>query len=111
MEFGMLSDQCEKMLIRGVKSHFGQSASAIMVSETTDNPYLQLKVELSLYNFVQLRIFVEKRTIFYSINQSGVQFPLFKIELNQKLFIDSLPDLEKEVRLRIPDKYLKAKGY
>lgn len=107
----MNSDTCERILIEGLKSYFASSANGLLVKAASNQPFLQIEVELILYNFMRISIFVEKHTIFYSISQSGAQLPLFKIELDKKLFIDSLPDLEKEVRLRIPDKYLKAKGY
>ena len=111
MEYFMQSEILEDKLIEILDSHFGQAVNDFVVKESSDIPALQLVIEMSLYNYFVVRAFVEKRTISLSILQSGFQFKLFSISMIDES-IDSIPaKLEEEVRLRIPDKYLTAKGW
>lgn len=107
----MLTDNLEDVLIDKLSAHFKGAAKDYVVKESTDIPFLQLIIELTVYNYYVIRVSAEKSTIFFSILQSGYQLPLFNIQLSDSELQKAPLTLEKEVRLRIPDKYLQAKGW
>lgn len=107
----MRSDDLEDALIKKLSEHFKEAAKDYVVKDSTETPFLQLTIEMTLFNYFVVRVMVEKNTVFFSIVQSGVQLPLFKSELSDS-GLDAAPSvLDSEIRLRIPDKYLRAKGW
>jgi hypothetical protein len=111
MEFGMRSDDLEDILIEKLVERFKNAAKDFAVKESTDTPYVQLTIEMSLYNYFVVSCKIERNTMFFSILQSGFQLPLFKVALSDSELNLVTATLEQEVRLRIPDKYLKEKGW
>lgn len=107
----MRSDDLEDALIESLDEHFKDAVRNYVVKESTDNPFLHLIVEMTLYNYFVVRATVEKNTIFFSIVQSGFQLHLLKAPLSDSNLKTVRAALDQEVRLRIPDKYLQAKGW
>lgn len=107
----MRSDDLEDVLIDKLDEHFKGAVKDYVVKESTDTPFLQLTLEMTLYNYFVVRVTVEKNTMFFSVVQSGFLLQLFNSQLSDSE-INTFPSkLEKEIRLRIPDKYLQAKGW
>ncbi len=111
MEFCMQSNDLEDVLINRLDQHFKAAVKDFVVQEATDVPFLQLTIEMTLYNYFVLRVTVEKNTMFFSIVQSGFQLQLLKFSVSENNLKLAPQLLEEEVRLRIPDKYLQAKGW
>lgn len=111
MEFVVQSKEVENFIIENLIEYFKDKVADFTVKESADIPYLQLKIECSFYNFYVIRFLVEKGTLFISISQSKYQFDLMKLTFKSELFYKVLEDLESELQLRIPDKYLSAKGW
>lgn len=107
----MRSDDLEDVLIEKIDDYFKGGAKDYVIKESTDTPFLQLTMELTLYNFFVIRVAIEKSTMFFSIVQSGFLLPLFKKSLSESGLNEAPIILDEEVKLRIPDKYLKAKGW
>ena len=107
----MRSDDLEDALIDELDRHFKDAVKDYVVKESTDTPFLQLILEMTLYNYFVVRVAIEKNTMFFSIVQSGFQLQLFKAPLSDEEMKVAPASLDKEVRLRIPDKYLQAKGW
>ena len=107
----MRSVDIEDALIKEMESYFETSAKDYVVKKSTDIPFLQLTLEITLYNYVVIRATIEKETMFFSINQSGYQLPIMNCPLSVTSLSNTIYQLDQEVRLRIPDKYLNAKGF
>jgi len=107
----MRSDDLEDFLIEKLDEHFKDAVKDYVVKESTDNPFLQLTIEMTLYNYFVVRVAIEKNTMFFSIVQSGFQLQLLKVPLSDSELRVAPAALDQEVRLRIPDKYLQAKGW
>lgn len=107
----MQNDDLENALIDELDNHFKDAVKDYVIKESTDTPFLQLILETTLYNYFVVRVAIEKNTIFFSIVQSGFQLQLFKAPLSDGELKAVPALLDKEVRLRIPDKYLQAKGW
>ena len=107
----MRSDDLEDALIKVLNQHFNNAVKDYVVKESTGVPFLQLAIEMTLYNYFVVKVTIEKNTMFFSIVQSGFQLPLFKAPLSDSEINLAPATLDKEIRLRIPDKYLQAKGW
>ncbi|AZQ12302.1 hypothetical protein [Shewanella khirikhana] len=107
----MRSDDLEDVLIEKLDEHFKTAVKDFVVKESTDTPFLHLTIEMTLYNYFVVRLAIEKNTLFFSIVQSGFQLQLFKTSLSSEDLRAAPSILDKEIRLRIPDKYLQAKGW
>ncbi len=107
----MYGKKWEDTLIGALDQHFKKAARDYVVKESTDTPTLQIVIEMTLYNYYVIRLFVDKSTVFCSIIQSGFQFPLIKSPLQESELQVMAQRLEHEVKLRIPDKYLAEKGW
>jgi frataxin-like iron-binding protein CyaY len=107
----MQSDHIEDLVIDNIKNHFGNAVKDFVIKSSTDIPFTNIVIEMSLYNYCVININVEKSTIFASIMQSGFHFSIFKDQLTESNLLQLPKHLEHEIKLRIPDKYLKAKGW
>lgn len=107
----MLSNQLEDILIENIDQQFKDAARDYVIKESTDTPFLQVTLEMTLYNYFVVRASIEKNTIFFSIIQSGFQFSLLDAPLSESSLKKALSNLSHEIKLRIPDKYLEAKGW
>ena len=107
----MRSDNLEDASIKILNQHFNNAVKDYVVKESTDVPFLQLAIEMTLYNYFVVKVTIEKNTMFFSIVQSGFQLQLFKAPLSDAELRMAPATLDKEIRLRIPDKYLQAKGW
>ena len=106
-----MSNDLEDELIGHLDKNFGKAAKDYAVKESTSTPFTQIVIELTVYNYFVVRLAVEKNTIFFSIIQSGFQMPLLKAALAAEDLDSTIKELDEEIRLRIPDKYLQAKGW
>ncbi len=111
MEFGVRSDVLKENLVASLMSFFGDAADDVVIAVSTDTPYVQIDVEVVVYNFFVVRFLIERTTLFASIKQSGIQLSILKSTLDNRGFSDILASLDLELRLRIPDKYLIANGW
>lgn len=111
MGFGMQSDNLEDLLIDKLDKYFNGAVKDYVIKESTDTPFLQLTIEMTVYNYFVVRVTIEKNTMFFSIVQSGFLLLLYRAPLSDNDLNNAPPTLDKEIRLRIPDKYLQAKGW
>ncbi|MEJ2065443.1 MAG: hypothetical protein P8X74_19550 [Reinekea sp.] len=107
----MRNEDLEDMLINKFDQYFQKIAKDYVVKSSTNTPFLEMIIEMTLYNYYIVRVNVEKSTIFFSIVQSGFLLQLFKTSLSEDDLDAALLTLANEVKLRIPDKYLQAKGW
>lgn len=107
----MQSESLKDFLVSGIKLHFGEAVRDFEITERVDFPYLRIVFDVTFYNFAVVRVIVERDVVFVYFMQSGVPLQMLRATLSkdypQAIFIV----LEGEIRLRIPDKYLMAKGW
>lgn len=107
----MNSEYLEGVLVDKVNLHFNNAVGCFVVKASTDSPYLMVTVEMILFNYHVVRVMVERGKVYCSVIQSGYQMKFCEMDLSDEN-INKLPFvLDREVRLRIPDKYLKKKGW
>ncbi len=53
----------------------------------------------------------ERNSLFFSEVSKGISCSLLSRKVSYPDLIDTLAEIDEEVRLRIPDKYLVAKGW
>lgn len=107
----MQCDQLEDLIINKLDNYFNKAIKDYFIKESTDLPSLQLVMEMNIYNYYVIRITVEKGILFASIVESGFLMDLFKFQISEETLEDLAQNLDSEIRLRIPDKYLIAKGW
>ncbi len=115
------SEELEDLIINQLDNYFKDAIDCFTIEEYEKRPWAEICIRTRLYNYIPLRIMVERNEIFFSIIQAENDLTLLKRDLGK--FISSgydlssiewecvLKQLEQEVKLRIPDKYLKAKGW
>ncbi len=113
----MQLNKYKKYIIREIKEHFSDKALDFFVNRLNDEPYLDIEIEFTLYEYSIVRILVEKRTVFFTVRERNIGLKLFKStilsvpeeETAEILGGVVLERLDREVKLRIPDKYLREK--
>lgn len=105
------SDQLKDILIKKLNEHFGERAQGYVVKLSTDIPFLQLEIDVILYNYFLVRVSIERQAVYLAVAESQVVLRLLKLALSDSNLDDFAAMLDKETRLRIPDKYLEAKGW
>lgn len=107
----MKSEYLEGIVVDKINLHFKNAVGGFIVKESTDSPHLMVTVEMILFNYQIVRVMVERGKIYCSVIQYGYQMKFCEMDLSDEN-INKLPFiLDREVRLRIPDKYLKQKGW
>jgi hypothetical protein len=105
----MMADEIIAML----KSYFGEKIDGFVVSDATDIPYTMFSIEFRLYNYFPM-IFNYDRgrfgcAISYGVNGVGLKnSQQWYDEADMDIF---LKELEEQIELRIPDKFLKFYGW
>lgn len=108
------SDVMEENMINSSKSFFGDAIKDFVVKTSTDVPSVMVSMEATVYNYFVIYLSYERSNLGASIvGGNGVLLHLVfcPFEEDQDDFSDFLTSLDKELRLRIPDKYLAAKGW
>lgn len=108
------ADELEKIIIKGLLSFFKDRVQDFATAEKTDTPFIQFGFEFEIYNYFIVR---------FNYSRGGCGFCIVNGELGIDLDIEPewfeeikdlnkyFKKLEKEIELRIPDKFLKAKGW
>ncbi len=103
-------DNLSDALVDKLISYWDEKISDIEILEATDVPFRMLTIEFSLYNYIRLRLNIEHDTVGFSAYGFG---GIYSICDRTDLFdkdID-LEILDDSVKLRIPDKFLRAHGW
>jgi hypothetical protein len=111
-------DELDAKLLREIKNYFSDRVSDFCSGPGNGIPPA-VHIEFSLYKCFLAGIEVERNTAFFGVRESKLFISLLSTELLDSnshsdkccLKKSALEDLDREIRLRIPDKYLKAKGW
>ena len=97
-----------------LKERFGDKVSRIGTLKVIDDPnWREFSIEFEAYNYFPIRLNYDRGSFGCCIDMGEIGI---RLESSQKwwdtadfdVFFD---DLERELELRIPDKFLKAKGW
>ncbi|MDA0126447.1 hypothetical protein OH459_28145, partial [Vibrio sp. MM46] len=104
-------DEIEASIVTQISDYWGSVADDFCTSESTNIPFQRFVLEFSLYRYSVVRINFERNSLFFSEVSKGISFSLLSRKVSYPDLIDTLAEIDEEVRLRIPDKYLVAKGW
>lgn len=107
----MKARELEDAIVGNFRAHFGSEVSGFTVSDVTDIPFTQVTVQMTVFNYLVVQVFIERGGIFVSILESRVALSLLSVSLSSEALLALPAQVDEEVRLRIPDKYLRAKGW
>ncbi len=110
-EFGMPRSHWDHKIIDVVRAHFGRAAGGFVIKESTCEPRLMVVIDMMLFEYFVVRISVEGDSAYFGIVLPGYQVSLFESKLGEAEMEISMARLSDDIRLRIPDKYLKSKGW
>lgn len=113
----MQLNEFKKDVIREIKQYFSKKAADFVVKRIAGEPRLEIEIEFSIYGYFVIGILIEKSTIFFTIREGGIGLKLLKSPLlsepgekaREIIGLSALEQLDREIRLRIPDKYLQEK--
>ncbi len=108
MDHRMDIDEIEASLVTQISDYWGSAADDFCTSESTNIPFQRFVLEFSLYRYSVVRVNFERNSLFFSEVSKGISFSLLSRKVSYPDLIDTLAEIDEEVRLRIPDKYLVA---
>lgn len=101
-------------LVKEIQNYFGNKAKDFVTEILFENPFLSFSIYFKLYNYYFVTINYEDCSIGTGILNGTY---VMGIETKKRDLNDGIPltdffkEIDKEIRLRIPDKFLKAKGW
>lgn len=104
-------DDIEDFLIEKFNKHWKNHIDGFVISESTDVPCQMLTIEFKIYQFYPIRLHLELGTISFSIIFSNTIIGVFESKFSFENIDQIIEKFDSEIRLRIPDKFLIAKGW
>jgi len=106
-------NQLSKSLAEGLVRHFGKKCNDVCVKKKTDAPMGYFMIDFTLFDYFVVICEYRQGLISFSIpfgtsliHLKNVQAKADDLDMKKLLSV-----LEAEIVLRIPDKYLQAKGW
>lgn len=89
------------------------------MKESVDSPYLSIRANLSFYNYCVVVMHIEHGGVSFWWYLSEAVFELTRASVlvgdtgknMERIGVKTLTELDREIRLRVPDKFLSAKGW
>lgn len=114
--FGLQSKSSESLsdeIIELLSAHFGEKVGSFSVYNMMDTPHIEFNITFDLYNFFIITFTYDRGRFGCNISQGKYGLSL---ENSQKSYDKAdmnifLRELEQQVKLRIPDKYLAYYGW
>lgn len=115
----MQLDSLKLDIIKEHKNFFGSKIDNFIIKEARSIPSLRIFIGFTVYKYVYVSIDIESTALHYSTQVWDRSITLFSAEIPSLLkerhgpliAQNILARLDEELRLRIPDKYLIAKGW
>lgn len=107
------ANETAKEIIRNAKLIFGDRINNITLSSVTDEPYKMFSIKFTLYNYYIIAYNYDRGhfgcSILFGEDTVSLQSNIeWDDECNYEIY---WKEIDKLVRLRIPDKYLKEYGW
>lgn len=107
------AEEIAKEIIKDLKSHFGNKIKTFSVYNLTDTPYKMFNISFDAYNYFYIDLSYSRGSIGCSIpsGKYGIE-----LENSQKWYDKAdmnlfCKELEQQIELRIPDKFLEFYGW
>ena len=101
----------KKFLIDSFGSFWGNKVQDYVIEELGHSPHEVLTIEFKLYNYFPIRLNLEMDKISFSIIFSHTRIMVSKHEFSFENIDNIIESFDNEILLRIPDKFLIAKGW
>ncbi len=109
----------EREISREIKTYFSDRLSDFSINDFSEVPCLEFSADFGVYNFCVISVQISQDRVCFSWREQGFLFELATCQLisgiggagGEKIGVYALDNLNKEILLRIPDKYLAAKGF
>lgn len=100
-------------IINRLSDYFQKRIDDFMVSEITDTPYIMFRIEFVMYKYFNVVLNYDRGSFGCSIINGNRYLPL---ENSQSWYDKAdmnifLKELEEQIKLRIPDKFLEFNGW
>lgn len=107
------AEEIEDIVIDGLKNILQDKMEKIHVVESSDDPYPVVAIEFLAYKYFGVRFSYDRGSIGCSILNGELGIGL---ESSEKWFDEAdldkfFNDIKDEIEIRIPDKFLKKKGW
>ena len=104
-------DELSVKIVEEFQAFWGSKSADFCISEATDVPYRMATIEFSLYNYVLVRLQIERDSAWFAQANHQVLFHLLPNSTPIGQIASRLQEVDTEVRLRIPEKFLNAKSW
>lgn len=97
-----------------LSNYFGDRIGSFTISGQRNKPFVALHMEFTVYNFYNIILNYERGSFGCAIrggNNIGIALPNSQKWYEQADLDVFVKELDKEIRLRIPDKYLEHYGW
>lgn len=96
-----------------IEEYFGERVDDVSVESVIEEPHLEFSMDFIAYNYYVIKLNYDRGRFGCCIAMSGMDIGL---DNSQKWYDEAdmnifCQELEKEIELRIPDKFLEAKGW
>lgn len=98
-------------VIDELASFWRERAKNFVEKVATSTPSYMIDIEFTAYNFMVIKLTIEHKSAWFSQISCGVLIQLKRDAVPLESIPETLPEIDREIRLRIPDKYLEAKGW
>ena len=108
------AEEMAKQVVRSLRNHLGEAVQEFYIEGIDENPnHLNFRVEFAAYNYFWIGLAYERGSFIASIITGDDHMILdgFMTWWEEIDLDDWIPKLAEDLRLRIPDKYLGAKGW
>lgn len=109
----MKARKIEDLIIDGFSKTFNGGAKSFVVMDSTDRPYPLVRIRFTVYDYFIIDFVYDKGGIGCSIVCGEYCVGLDSSEewFDEADLDKFFQDIKSEIELRIPDKFLKAKGW
>ena|SRR5690625_4062476 len=113
MQDNLTAKEIAKEIMKGLKSHFGNKIKTFSIHNLTDTPYKMFNISFDAYNYFYINFSYNRGSIGCSISSGKYGIDL---DNSQKWYDQAdmnifFKELEQQLELRIPDKFLEYHGW
>lgn len=107
------AQEIENIFVDGLKRQLGDRIESIIVVESSNEPITQVGIEFLAYKYCTIRFNYDRGSFGCCIvtGRQGVVLESTETWFDEANLDKFFQDIKSEIELRIPDKFLKAKGW
>ncbi|WP_240628620.1 hypothetical protein [Bacillus salacetis] len=107
------AETIEDFIIEELKKRFHEKVENFVISNSTDIPYTMTSIVFKMYNYFHVRFNYDRGSFGCSIvnGEYGISIDSSETWFDQADFDKFFSDLQKQIELRIPNKFLEHHGW